>query len=186
MGTVQQNEPCLIEFIFVFKFIFVFQVGIGEAKYEHLFRSLVWRIPRLPDKQSAAYKSYMLKCRFTLTSFDLMPETFIPQSELEFTMPLAVVSNTVVRSIGVEQHEDSDRVEKFVRYLAKFHYRIDNDYIQCSDLDMEEGKAETKQSTSEEQHYENVEAINEPYGGYRIELPDDNIQESQIPSISSK
>lgn len=49
MGTVQQNDPCLIE------------VGTGEAKYEHLYRALVWRIGRLPDKQSAAYKSYALK-----------------------------------------------------------------------------------------------------------------------------
>lgn len=38
-------------------------------------------------------------------------------------MPLALISNTVIRSIGVEQHEDSDRVEKYVRYVAKCHYR---------------------------------------------------------------
>ncbi|CAK5018406.1 unnamed protein product [Meloidogyne enterolobii] len=173
MGTVQQNEPCLIE------------VGTGEAKYEHLFRSLVWRISRLPDKQSAAYKSYMLKCRFTLTSFDLMPETFMPQSELEFTMPLAIVSNTVARSVGVEQHEDSDRVEKFVRYLAKFHYRIDNDYIQCPDLDVEDVVVEQPQQSTDDKNEEDEAVVNEPYGGYRIELPDDNIhQQQQIPSTT--
>jgi hypothetical protein len=117
------------------------QVGTGEAKYEHLYRALVWRIPRLPDKQSAVYKAYTLKfvfppncpfnfplafpcrCRFELSSFDLMPETFVPQSDVEFTMPLAIISSTVIRSIAVEQHEDSERVEKFVRYVAKCHYK---------------------------------------------------------------
>lgn len=67
----------------------------------------------------------MLKrCRFELSSFDLMPDTFVPRCDVEFTMPLSVISNTVVRSIGVEQHEDSERVEKFVRYVAKCKYRL--------------------------------------------------------------
>lgn len=39
-------------------------------------------------------------------------------------MPLAMISNTVVRSASVEQHEDSDRVEKFVRYVAKCNYKV--------------------------------------------------------------
>lgn len=66
-----------------------------------------------------------------------MPETFMPQCEVEFTMPLAVISSTVIRSIGVEQHEDSERVEKFVRYVAKCHYSVEIDYVQCPDLDSE-------------------------------------------------
>jgi hypothetical protein len=35
MGAVQHTENTLIE------------VAIGEAKYEHVYRALVWRIPRL-------------------------------------------------------------------------------------------------------------------------------------------
>lgn len=53
-----------------------------------------------------------------------MPDAFLPRCEVEFTMPLATVSNTVVRSVSVEQHEDSDRVEKFVRYVAKCQYKV--------------------------------------------------------------
>lgn len=53
-----------------------------------------------------------------------MPEGFLPSCGVEFTMPLATISNTVVRSVSVEQHEDSDRVEKFVRYVAKCHYDV--------------------------------------------------------------
>lgn len=112
MGAVQHQEQSLIE------------VGAGEAKYEHVYRALVWRIPRLPEKTASAYKQYMLKCRFDLSSFDLMPEAFLPNCDVEFTMPLATISHTVVRSVSVEQHEDSDRVEKFVRYVAKCKYEV--------------------------------------------------------------
>ncbi|CAB3398493.1 unnamed protein product [Caenorhabditis bovis] len=125
LGAVQTSEANLIE------------CAIGEAKYEHVYRSLVWRIPRLPEKHHAAYKAHLLKCRFELSSFDLMPEEFLPRCEVEFTMPLATVSNTVVRSVSVEQHEDSDRVEKFVRYVAKYNYKVEIDYIQCANLDLD-------------------------------------------------
>lgn len=38
MGMVQHVDVSLIE------------VAIGDAKYEHVYRSLVWRIPKLPEK----------------------------------------------------------------------------------------------------------------------------------------
>ncbi|KIH48062.1 hypothetical protein ANCDUO_21872, partial [Ancylostoma duodenale] len=76
-------------------------------------------------------------CRFELSSFDLMPDAFLPRCEVDFTMPLATVSNTVVRSVSVEQHEDSDRVEKFVRYVAKCQYKVEIDYVQCADLEVD-------------------------------------------------
>jgi len=66
-----------------------------------------------------------------------MPETFLPTCDVEFTTPLAIVSNTVVRSVSIEQHEDPDRVEKYVRYVAKCQYKLEIDYVQCADLDME-------------------------------------------------
>ncbi|VDO21728.1 unnamed protein product [Haemonchus placei] len=125
LGAVQSNETNLIE------------CAIGEAKYEHVYRSLVWRIPRIPEKHHAAYKSHLLRCRFELSSFDLMPEAFLPRCDVDFTMPLATVSNTVVRSVSVEQHEDSDRVEKFVRYVAKCQYKVEIDYVQCADLEVD-------------------------------------------------
>lgn len=114
MGAVQNVEDSLIE------------AAIGDAKYEHVYRALVWRIPRLPEKHHGAYKEHLLRCRFELSSFDLMPEAFLPTCDVEFTMPLAMISNTVVRSVSVEQHDDSDRVEKFVRYVAKCSYKVTN------------------------------------------------------------
>lgn len=81
-----------------------------------------------------------------------MPETFLPYSNVEFTMPMATVSNTVVRSVSVEQHEDSERVEKFVRYVAKYQHIVDIDYVQCNDLDNDilEGIGASGASTIEE------------------------------------
>uniref|UniRef100_A0A0K0FIJ4 Protein stoned-B (inferred by orthology to a D. melanogaster protein) n=1 Tax=Strongyloides venezuelensis TaxID=75913 RepID=A0A0K0FIJ4_STRVS len=125
IGAVTQTTSSMIE------------VAIGEAKYEHLYRSLVWRIPRLPEKHHEAYKNHLLTCRFELSSFDLMPETFIQSLDVEFTMPLSTVSSTVVRSIGIECHEDSDRVEKFVRYVSKYNYKFEIDYFHCDSLECE-------------------------------------------------
>uniref|UniRef100_A0A9J2P5U7 MHD domain-containing protein n=1 Tax=Ascaris lumbricoides TaxID=6252 RepID=A0A9J2P5U7_ASCLU len=171
MGTVQNIENSLIE------------AAIGEAKYEHVYRALVWRIPRLPEKHHAAYKQHLLRCRFELSSFDLMPETFLPTCDVEFTMPLATISNTVVRSVSVEQHEDSDRVEKFVRYVAKCSYKVEVDYVQCTDLDIDAildptvVNPEASQEVLPEMHKPaiNPDDVNELHGGYRIDFSDAEI-----------
>jgi len=163
MGMVQHTETSIME------------AAIGDAKYEHVYRALVWRIPKLPEKHHGdfdnqirffifksksvigAYKTHLLRCRFQLSSFDLMPDSFIPHLDVDFTMPMATVSNTVVRSVSIEQHEDPERVEKWVRYLAKYQYKVSSqikrsytgtnkqlesnqveiDYVQTTDLDMD-------------------------------------------------
>ncbi|VDN08040.1 unnamed protein product [Thelazia callipaeda] len=171
MGTVQNVENSLIE------------AAIGEAKYEHLYRALVWRIPRLPEKYHAAYKDHLLRCCFELSSFDLMPETFTPTCDVEFTMPLAMISNTVVRSVSVEQHEDSDRVEKFVRYVAKCTYKVEIDYVQCSDLNVNTildptvVDPESLLETVPEPHEAMFDPkhVTEMHGGYRIDFSDAEI-----------
>uniref|UniRef100_A0A7E4UXB1 PH domain-containing protein n=1 Tax=Panagrellus redivivus TaxID=6233 RepID=A0A7E4UXB1_PANRE len=166
MGTVATTEQSLIE------------TAIGEAKYEHVYRSLVWRIPRLPEKHHAAYKEHVLKCRFDLSNFDLMPETFLPTAEVEFTMPLATISNTVVRSVSVEQHEDSDRVEKFVRYVAKCKYQVEVDYVQCNSLDNDaifdptvaNPEAVMSQPKPAHEALFNPDEVQKQHGGYGIEF----------------
>ncbi|VDK67078.1 unnamed protein product [Onchocerca ochengi] len=171
MGTVHNVDNSLIE------------AAIGEAKYEHVFRALVWRIPRLPEKYHAAYREHLLRCHFELSSFDLIPETFTPTCDVEFTMPLAMISNTVVRSVSIEQHEDSDRVEKFVRYVAKCSYKVEIDYIQCSDLDIDAIFNSTTINSADipenipEPHKAmfNPDEVKELYGGYRIDFSDAEI-----------
>ncbi|GMR57498.1 hypothetical protein PMAYCL1PPCAC_27693, partial [Pristionchus mayeri] len=129
-------------------------------------------------RKQEAYKSYMLKCRFELSSFDLMPDEFLPNAEVDFTMPLATISNTVVRSISVEQHEDPDRVEKFVRYVAKSHYKLEIDYVQCMDLDAETSlasKPNMEDFTMPELHQPamNPGEIGAMHESYRISLPEE-------------
>jgi len=154
-----------------------------------------------PTAVAHAYKSQMLKCRFDLSSFDLMPEEFLPTCHVEFTMPLATISHTVVRSVSVEQHEDSDRVEKFVRYVAKCHYNVEVDYVQCERIEDDDdggfavesggagagaGLGEAKSPAS--QHvgggYGGEEEAQRP--SYGIELPDDKPNHrARSPSSSS-
>ncbi|PIO67975.1 adaptor complexe medium subunit family protein [Teladorsagia circumcincta] len=179
LGAVQSNEANLIE------------CAIGEAKYEHVYRSLVWRIPRIPEKHHAAYKSHLLRCRFELSSFDLMPDAFLPRCEVDFTMPLATVSNTVVRSVSVEQHEDSDRVEKFVRYVAKCQYKVEIDYVQCADLEIDT----LDPSTNPDEAMNTVPELHQPafqpaeieqvHEGYRIEFNDAEVGRTQRDDSSS-
>uniref|UniRef100_A0A0N5AIT8 MHD domain-containing protein n=1 Tax=Syphacia muris TaxID=451379 RepID=A0A0N5AIT8_9BILA len=180
-GVVQNLDNSLIE------------VAIGEAKYEHVYRALVWRIPRLPERHHEAYKQHLLTCRFELSSFDLMPETFMQTCDVEFTMPLAVISNAVVRSVSVEQHEDSDRVEKFVRYVAKCNYKVEVDYVQCSTLDVDAIVDPT--NVNPEASHEVIPELHKPafnpdenkdnYAGYRIDLPDEHIDVRQKTEDSS-
>ncbi|WKY09923.1 hypothetical protein Q1695_002350 [Nippostrongylus brasiliensis] len=179
LGAVQSNEPNLIE------------CAIGEAKYEHVYRSLVWRIPRLPEKHHAAYKSHLLRCRFELSSFDLMPDAFLPRCEVDFTMPLATVSNTVVRSVSVEQHEDSDRVEKFVRYVAKCQYKVEIDYVQCADLEVDTLDPATNPDVAmavvPELHQPAFQPteVEQMHEGYRIEFNESEVGRSQRNDSSS-
>ncbi|TKR57517.1 hypothetical protein L596_030770 [Steinernema carpocapsae] len=184
MGAMQTTDSSLIE------------VAIGEAKYEHVYRALVWRIPRLPEKHHAAYKRHLLLCRFELSSFDLMPETFLPTCDVEFTMPLATISNTVVRSVGVEQHEDSDRVEKFVRYVAKCQYKFEIDYVQCTELDADPisdmsvtnpAEAQMADSTVPITHQPafEPEKVSENHEGYRIDFSKEEMGEGRTADSSS-
>ncbi|KAK0409720.1 hypothetical protein QR680_004712 [Steinernema hermaphroditum] len=182
MGAMQTTDNSLIE------------VAIGEAKYEHVYRALVWRIPRLPEKHHAAYKRHLLLCRFELSSFDLMPETFLPTCDVEFTMPLATISNTVVRSVGVEQHEDSDRVEKFVRYVAKCQYKFEIDYVQCTELDADPISSMTNASdammgdtTVPDAHQTafHPDQVGENHEGYRIDFSKEEVGEARQADSSS-
>uniref|UniRef100_A0A914KPY8 Candidate secreted effector n=1 Tax=Meloidogyne incognita TaxID=6306 RepID=A0A914KPY8_MELIC len=50
---------------------------------------------------------------------------------------------------------------------------------------MEDVVVEQPQQSNDDKNEEDETVVNEPYGGYRIELPDDNIQQQQqIPSTS--
>lgn len=126
LGTTANPEPQLIE------------VTAGQAKYEHAYHSIVWRIPRLPkDGQgnlnvhrlallnrfcfAGAYTQQLMLVRLPLSSFDRIPESFYDFVHVEFHMPSTTVSHTTLRSISVNSENPP---EKFVRYNAKYEYKI--------------------------------------------------------------
>ncbi|XP_055353395.1 putative stoned B-like protein isoform X2 [Paramacrobiotus metropolitanus] len=110
------------------------EVSTGSARYEHVFRSLVWRISRLPKEGQGAYANHMLSCRLTLNAYDAMPERFEQSAEVEFTMPAATASHTTLRSISATTEEPP---EKWVKYLSKYDYTVEIDYkIDRGDVQM--------------------------------------------------
>ncbi|XP_075681280.1 stoned B isoform X3 [Dermatophagoides pteronyssinus] len=109
LGTATNPEPQLIE------------VTAGLAKYEHAYHSIVWRIPKLPKDGQGAYTQQLMLVRLPLSSFDRIPETFYDFVHVEFRMPSTTVSHTTLRSISVNCETPP---EKFVRYVAKYDYKI--------------------------------------------------------------
>lgn len=64
--------------------------------------------------------------RLPLSSFDRIPETFYDYVHVEFHMPSTTVSHTTLRSISIAAggSGDGNPPEKFVRYNAKYEYKI--------------------------------------------------------------
>ncbi|XP_037995388.1 stonin-2 isoform X2 [Motacilla alba alba] len=88
----------------------VMRVTLGTAKYEHAFNSIVWRINRLPDKNSE------------LGSDREVPSSFVRYVDVEFDMPTTSASKATVRSISVEDKTD---VRKWVNYSAHYSYKVE-------------------------------------------------------------
>ncbi|KAA3678078.1 stonin-1/2 [Paragonimus westermani] len=105
----------------------ILEASIGLAKYEHLYKAVVWRIGRIPDKHEASLRPHLLTCKLTLAQHDTVPEweTLVPDCQIEYTMPSSTVSGATVRSISVEH---TGVAEKFVKYTAKYKYTVGIDY----------------------------------------------------------
>ncbi|OON19899.1 adaptor complexe medium subunit family protein, partial [Opisthorchis viverrini] len=105
----------------------ILEASIGLAKYEHLYKAIVWRIPRIPEKHEASLRPHLLTCKLTLAQHDTVPEwdTLVPDCQVEYTMPSSTVSGATVRSVSVEH---TGVAEKFVKYTSKYKYTVDIDY----------------------------------------------------------
>lgn len=98
------------------------RVTLGTAKYEQAFKSVVWRISRLPDKNSALGHPHTFFCRLELGSDWEVPQTFQCLVEVEFDMPAASASKTTVRSLSVE---DRTELKKWITYKAHYSYQVE-------------------------------------------------------------
>ncbi|XP_011926461.1 PREDICTED: stonin-2 isoform X2 [Cercocebus atys] len=100
----------------------VMRVTLGTAKYEHAFNSIVWRINRLPDKNSASGHPHCFFCHLELGSDREVPSRFANRVNVEFSMPTTSASKASVRSISVEDKTD---VRKWVNYSAHYSYQVE-------------------------------------------------------------
>ncbi|XP_059229567.1 stonin-2 isoform X2 [Mustela nigripes] len=100
----------------------VMRVTLGTAKYEHAFNSIVWRINRLPDKNSASGHPHCFFCHLELGSDREVPSRFASHVNVEFSMPTTSASKAAVRSISVEDKTD---VRKWVNYSAHYSYKVE-------------------------------------------------------------
>ncbi|XP_042301889.1 stonin-2 isoform X2 [Sceloporus undulatus] len=100
----------------------VMRVTLGTAKYEHAFNSIVWRINRLPDKNSASGHPHCFFCHLELGSDREVPSSFIHYVDVEFDMPTTSASKSAIRSICVEGKTD---VRKWVNYSAHYSYKVE-------------------------------------------------------------
>ncbi|XP_007904192.2 stonin-2 [Callorhinchus milii] len=100
----------------------VMRVTLGSAKYEHAFKAIVWRINRLPDKNSASGHPHSFYCHLELGSDREVPSIFVHYVDVEFDMPSTSASKTAVRSISVANRTD---VRKWVIYKAHYSYQVE-------------------------------------------------------------
>ncbi|XP_065541983.1 stonin-2 isoform X1 [Lathamus discolor] len=121
----------------------VMRVTLGTAKYEHAFNSIVWRINRLPDKNSASGHPHSFFCHLELGSDREVPSSFVRYVDVEFDMPTTSASKATVRSISVE---DKANVRKWVNYSAHYSYKVE---------------IERKKSLNEDLKGENTADVNE-------------------------
>nr|XP_008115697.1 PREDICTED: stonin-2 isoform X1 [Anolis carolinensis]XP_008115741.1 PREDICTED: stonin-2 isoform X1 [Anolis carolinensis]XP_008115800.1 PREDICTED: stonin-2 isoform X1 [Anolis carolinensis] len=111
----------------------VMRVTLGTAKYEHAFNSIVWRINRLPDKNSASGHPHCFFCHLELGSDREVPSSFVHYVDVEFDMPTTSASKATIRSISVEGKSD---VRKWVNYSAHYSYKVEIEQKKSLNADM--------------------------------------------------
>ncbi|XP_049507414.1 stonin-1 [Neofelis nebulosa] len=100
----------------------VIQVTVGSAKYESAYRAVVWKIDRLPDKNSSPDHPHCLSYKLELGSDQEIPSDWYPFATVQFGMLDTCASGTEVRSLGVE----SDfQPQKHVHQRACYNIQVE-------------------------------------------------------------
>ncbi|XP_075339175.1 stonin-1 [Odontesthes bonariensis] len=121
----------------------VMQVSIGSVKYENVYSAVVWRIDRLPAKNTAVDHPHSFSCKLELGSDQEIPSDWYPFVTMECEIMGAVVSQTRVKSLGtVNDIQPQKHVTSWTRYhcQAKLYLSIIDDVIDSmKELFLDEG-----------------------------------------------
>ncbi|NXH23174.1 STON1 protein, partial [Bucco capensis] len=80
----------------------VIQVSLGTAKYESAYRAVVWRIERLPEKNSSSDHPHSLSYKLELGSDQQIPSDWYPFATVQFVLQESCASGAEVKSLGIE------------------------------------------------------------------------------------
>ncbi|KAM7408915.1 hypothetical protein PAMA_002572 [Pampus argenteus] len=95
----------------------VMQVSIGTVKYENVYSAVVWRIDRLPAKNTAVDHPHSFSCKLELGSDQEIPKDWYPFVTMECEIMGSVVSQTRVKSLGtVNDIQPQKHVTSWTRY----------------------------------------------------------------------
>ncbi|CAN9499880.1 unnamed protein product [Ophioblennius macclurei] len=95
----------------------VMQVSIGTVKYENVYSAIMWRIDRLPAKNSAVDHPHSFSCKLELGSDQEIPSDWYPFVTMECEIMGAVVSQTRIKSLGtVNDIQPQKHVTSWTRY----------------------------------------------------------------------
>ncbi|XP_037663109.1 LOW QUALITY PROTEIN: stonin-1 [Choloepus didactylus] len=121
----------------------VIQVSVGSAKYESAYRAVVWKIDRLPDKNSNLDHPHCLSYKLELGSDQEIPSDWYSFATVQFVMLDTCASKTEVRSLGMESDvQPQKRVHQRACYniQPKLYRSVIEDVIDgVRDLFAEEG-----------------------------------------------
>lgn len=100
----------------------VMQVTIGTVKYENVYSAVVWRIDRLPAKNTAVDHPHSFSCKLELGSDQEIPSDWYPFVTMECEIMGAVVSQTRVKSLGTA---NDIQPQKHVTSWTRYHCQVE-------------------------------------------------------------
>ncbi|KAM4607233.1 stonin-1 [Polymixia lowei] len=100
----------------------VMQVSLGTVKYENVYSAIVWRIDRLPAKNTAVDHPHSFSCKLELGSDQEIPNDWYPFVSMECEIMGAVVSQTRIKSLGTV---DDIQPQKHVTSWTRYHCQVE-------------------------------------------------------------
>lgn len=100
----------------------IMQVSIGTVKYENVYSAIVWRIDRLPAKNTAVDHPHSFSCKLELGSDQEIPNDWYPFVSMECEIMGAVVSQTRVKSLGTA---NDIQPQKHITSWTRYHVQVE-------------------------------------------------------------